>query len=897
MPFTKFSIKKLEAFLCKHPVSKKGRKYIDKALAVPSRNVSGTTNNVISDIPCPKMGWNSQTESWRTERPFTLKNIFDLHTIGYAYQPPQLELIYKGRNNRTVRTRYTPDNVRFDINLGCVIEEWKSPSDKESLLDKYPGRYVRNNKGVYSSPVISDLIEPWGFKFSVRFSDEISEIAQRNRIYLFTYLQPKAKKIYGYGLKKLLSDYFTDVTSESYEVLIHKGANIDILNWAIANAYLYIDFDTGPITSYPSRVLVFRHEESLDAWRLAVRPSGVRPQRASVGDVSSMSPGMSFVLDGIKLTVRMVGRNNVYAYTERKEEVTLSIHNLAKYCCDGTAVLPENLSSGVSNSRFWFARPKDLNKAIKKYNILNKLTNGEALDNNEIYSDSTYRRWRKEVEIGRINGVSAIEALLEYNQDKGFRGPHVENELSRFLDNLIDESQRDNKNKTIISAYYEIKEKVEVRGFRMIVKSSFYERYHKRKTISDINEVQGHKASKQLEPTYWMLNLETPVHEERAFELVHFDSTLLDIELCSSLSGEVLGRPWLSLAMCACTRKVLGMYLSFAPPSYVSTMMLLADIVRRHGRLPEAIIHDWGSEFKAKDWKMACTSLEIIIHVRPKSSARFGAILERMFGCVTKELLDNIAGNTKIRKNVRQLSPKVDPSVHSGLWLADLFVGLEEYFFKIHNHTKHPATFRTPSEAAEASLLKHGYFLHRLRRYEDILPILMPMAKGSPRRIDPTRGIYVNYRYYGHPDIAKLYLKGRPTIVKPVLFDPGLVLAFVKDQWIICKSKIHSDLLGAPEFVRQCLFEEYRLEQRLIEAAKDGKREKIRYLMDELNRKAIENKDYWRDREARDLNSMGSFNLPNAEDLEEDAFQRIDGLMQNAISEVFNSGINTVLAR
>src|SRR5690606_37680574 len=127
--------------------------------------------------------------------------------------------------------------------------------------------------------------------------------------------------------------------------------------------------------------------------------------------------------------------------------------------------------------------------------------------------------------------------------------------------------------------------------------------------------------------------------------------------------------------------KTVGMHLSFFPPSYLSSMMLLADIVQRCGRLPDAIIHDWGSEFKAKDWKQALTSLSITRHVRPKSCPRFGAVLERMFGVVTQELRDNLAGNTKIRKNGRQVRRGSDACAHSGLWLAGLYDGLEEFFF------------------------------------------------------------------------------------------------------------------------------------------------------------------------------------------------------------------------
>ena len=425
----------------------------------------------------------------------------------------------------------------------------------------------------------------------------------------------------------------------------------------------------------------------------------------------------------------------------------------------------------------------------------------------------------------------------------------------------------------------------------MVARSSFYERAKKLKSVKTVRESKGHKAAYQISPTYWMLDKATPVHCERSMQLVHFDSTLLDVELRSSISGEVLGRPWLSLAVCAHSRRVVGMFLSFKPPSYVSSMMLLADIVKRMGRLPDAIIHDWGSEFKAKDFKYALTALFITRHVRPKSAPRFGSILERMFGVATRELIDNIAGNTKLRKNVRQLSPQADPTIHSGLWLADIYQGLEDYFFGLYDTRKHSTTFRPPRSMYEASFIAHGARPHRLRTYEELLSVLMPTAKGRPRLIDPSRGVYVNYRYYGHPLLTNLHLAGTTAIVKPLPFDPGSVLLFMKGQWLVCRAGLHEDLRSAPEVVRRCLFEEWMLEQRLVEGSHEKSHRELRQLLDRLNQKALANKEVFRDREASEL--MASATFPNVEaaglSATSASLTRLNSMMTDAIAAAMKS--------
>jgi putative transposase len=55
-----------------------------------------------------------------------------------------------------------------------------------------------------------------------------------------------------------------------------------------------------------------------------------------------------------------------------------------------------------------------------------------------------------------------------------------------------------------------------------------------------------------------VLYYDTPAHGSRPFQYVHIDHTLLDIELISSRTGKPLGRPWLSLAVDAWSRRIVA---------------------------------------------------------------------------------------------------------------------------------------------------------------------------------------------------------------------------------------------------------------------------------------------------------------------------------------------------
>lgn len=885
--FEAFSHSRLNLILETHPVSAQGKEFIYKALNEPSRNVQGTTKNVVGEIPCPKMGWTSQTESWSNEDPFTLKHIFDNLTIGYVNQVPTIAICYKGRNGKTIRTPYTGDCLRFDESDGVIVEEYKPSTDRHSLDDKYPGKYSQLSDGTYTSLAISDVLAPMGIKFKLRFSDEISLTSHRNRRLLYTYLQPKAASLYERSHKDLLK-HFKAQSGYTLSSLLESGANLDCLFWALAHGRLHVDLDAHLLATESEKTYVFRSQESMKAWALAIRPDGSRPASDREFEEYEFCPGDQLIVDGQQLTITLAGATCLHAMSQKNEHISIDYELLNNAHRSGKVSFLNLKKTSSKDNSFWKSSPYAIEKAINSLEIIRSVDEKTVTEDELKISYRTIRRYKSRIQKGQALGLSPVESLIDKSHLRGFRGPHIDAHLSEKINTLIIQALGDKLNKSKIAIYFDVQKIVESAGHQMISKSSFYTRVNSLQTLKTIRKSAGHKNAYQLSPAFWMLEMSTPVHCERALELVHFDSTLLDIELRSSISGEVLGRPWLSIAICAHSRRVVGLHLSFAPPSHLSSMMLLADLVKRTGRIPDAIIHDWGSEFKAKDFKTALSALFIKRYVRAKSSPKFGAILERIFGIVTSELIANIAGNTKLRKNVRQLSRSVDPTTHSGLWLADLYEGLEQYFFSIYNTKKHSTTLRTPQELFDATLITFGYRPHRMHRFEDIMPILMPFAGGRPRTVDPSRGLFVNYRYYGHPQLMDLALKGSSVLVKTIPFDPGSILAFHKNQWIICKAGIHEDLRSTPELFRRCLFEEWSLEKRLVAKAGNSSRKRLRSLMDDLNHRAITNKAYFDLKNVKNLFSDDFIDEDSEDEINNSSLASLNHMMSDVVEQVMS---------
>ncbi|MDX2239263.1 integrase catalytic domain-containing protein [Leptolyngbya sp. AN02str] len=93
-------------------------------------------------------------------------------------------------------------------------------------------------------------------------------------------------------------------------------------------------------------------------------------------------------------------------------------------------------------------------------------------------------------------------------------------------------------------------------------------------------------------------NQERRLLTDQSSESTTIDHTLLDIEVCKALNGEVLGRPYLTVMFDTHTRKIVATHLSFNNPDYRSFLSVLRDYFYRYGKLPKSISIDSKKEFQ-----------------------------------------------------------------------------------------------------------------------------------------------------------------------------------------------------------------------------------------------------------------------------------------------------------
>jgi len=156
--------------------------------------------------------------------------------------------------------------------------------------------------------------------------------------------------------------------------------------------------------------------------------------------------------------------------------------------------------------------------------------------------------------------------------------------------------------------------------------------------------------------------LKLGVRPTRPLERVEIDHTKLDLFVVDPDKGITIGRPWLTSAIDVRSKSVVGFYMGFNPPSYLSVMQCLRhavasksyvkarypSVVNRwdaHG-LPETVVVDNGKEFHSTHFEDACLQLGILVQYAPIKLAWYKGSVERYFGSLNRRLLHQQPGTT-----------------------------------------------------------------------------------------------------------------------------------------------------------------------------------------------------------------------------------------------------------
>jgi transposase InsO family protein len=696
------------------------------------------------------MGVTIQFESHRVELAGIYEMEHDADVLEYFDQPPAIKLDYASASGKRMGVLHTPDFFVIR-HQEAGWEEWKTEEELHRLTAHNPNRYSVGKDGPWHCPPGNAYAERLGLYYRVRCSKEINWTYQRNIQFLDDYFRADAPSISTRSREFALA-YVSAAPSLSLDDLLQLTKDVvppDEIFTMIAMEVLHVDIHAQPLAE-PSRVAVFASKDAL----LHRRQIEARQPVAVFESLVSQNCGANG---------ERCAESALHEQLMKASEDDLLVANrraafISRYLEDGT--LPTSSSVPLRTFYVWLARYRQ--------------------------SESSY-------------GTGFL-GLLPQTSRRGNCNPKLPEASRRLLEEFIDQDYETLKQKTRYASWVSLKHACEEKGILVPSYKTFCVAVRQRPLSAQTAKRQGRRASYQVQTFYWELELKTPRHGDRPFEIAHIDHTELDIQLVCSRTSQILGRPWLTLLTDAFSRRTLAFYLTFDPPSYRSCMMTLRECVRRLGRLPQILVVDGGREFASTYFETLLARYECTKKVRPPAQARFGSVCERLFGTTNTRFVHNLLGNTQITRNVRQVTKSVNPKEQAAWPLAALYDRLGEYLYEIYDTIQHPVLGQSPREAYLSGLAASGQRPQRQIAYDQefLIWTLATTPKGAAK-VSPGRGVKLNHVFYWSDALRDPTIEGQQVEVRYDPFDAGIAYAYVGKRWVQCISEHYGSLQGKSE--------------------------------------------------------------------------------------------------
>lgn len=269
------------------------------------------------------------------------------------------------------------------------------------------------------------------------------------------------------------------------------------------------------------------------------------------------------------------------------------------------------------------------------------------------------------------------------------------------------------------------------------------------------------------------------VQVSRPLELVQIDHTKVDLFLVSDDEfRQVIGRPYLTLAIDVFSRCIVGLVVSLDEPSALSVALCISHMVLpkgpwlkemgvdvpypMHGR-PLRIGTDNAQEFRGSAMARGCDELGIILEHRPVGYPNWGGNIERVMGTMMGRV-HCLPGTTF--SSVHQRGEHYDSEAKACMTLNEFRRWFIYEVCTRYHQTIHRSLGRTPASVWEEGIrASSGGVQEVVNQPLDVLAWFLPAERRKVRR----DGIELFGLRYWHPELEDLIRKGEPVLVN---YDP-----------------------------------------------------------------------------------------------------------------------------
>ena len=258
------------------------------------------------------------------------------------------------------------------------------------------------------------------------------------------------------------------------------------------------------------------------------------------------------------------------------------------------------------------------------------------------------------------------------------------------------------------------------------------------------------------------VSVDQGLNATRPLEIVAIDHSLLKFYVLDNEHRLPVGRPWLTAAIDVYSQTVVGYYLTFESPSYLSVMYCLLHSIRPKEYVRseyKSVKNNWtsfglmenlkvdnGRDFTGRSLEDACRELKINLDFAPPYMPWYKAAIERLFGSTKKQLAGSISGRCieLLKKD------DYDPKKESLITLNGLQEIIHVFIIDIHNQDSH-----TQLKSPHASVWNHAI---------DSYPISLPSSNDNLKvllgdvdeRTISKIGIEFHYIFYNNDELQRL---------------------------------------------------------------------------------------------------------------------------------------------
>ncbi|MDP2071955.1 MAG: integrase core domain-containing protein [Methylotenera sp.] len=251
----------------------------------------------------------------------------------------------------------------------------------------------------------------------------------------------------------------------------------------------------------------------------------------------------------------------------------------------------------------------------------------------------------------------------------------------------------------------------------------------------------------------------------KPLEAAEIDHTKLDLFVIDDESHVPLGRPWLTICIDSHTRCILGIYIGFEPPSYLTVGKCL-----KHAFLPKVnlqqqypdIRHVWeahgvmeqlfvdnGLEFHSISLEKACFAFGVEIVYTPRKTPWFKGKIERFNRTINQSVSHGIAGTTF--SNIFE-KDDYDPAKHAVVTLSTLRLIIHKWIADYYHQKPH----RGLGDVTPAAMWASSITPDEIALAHNPAEIDMLLGKAVPDKTVSHKGIEINNLLYNCPELMQL---------------------------------------------------------------------------------------------------------------------------------------------